>query len=475
MKRTDSLNSRQQQVLRWISEGCPDGVMDGEGHKTSAKALHHRRLARVSRQDGRWHASLTSDGEYYLKHGQHPLVSAAGPKPVRHVRATIAKVDTARAPEAERVPRAAKKRSPYQGKTEELIAQLLAAGGKIHVDEDDNRNIPGLVTYANRRDKVPSGMRIVQRRAAGGYDVRLEQLPDWVTATLTPIAVPDAVRRPHPLIETLSAKDSALFVTGPARARAVRLLHALVSAALERGYTVKDNMPKNSYGYRERTGQKGQLTISIHGHPVGVGVRQEEDRTPHVPTARELRQQETDSWFRMPKWDKSPSERLVLTLDALHQTRQGSWKDGATTTLEDVLAEVLQEIELRCAAAVSAEGERVAEQDRRRVRWEAAMAQARRDHELHVRTELLRRQAADWRASQELKDYLEAMTAHISQLPQGQAAAAAAAASDWLAFAADYLARLNPVTRPLSVPVVPDPSPRELQPFLHGWSPYGPQ
>jgi hypothetical protein len=383
----------------------------------------------------------------------------------------MAKVDTARAPEAERAPRAAKKGSPYQGKTEELIAQLLAAGGQIHVDKGDTRNIPGLVTYANRRDKVPSGMRMVQRRAAGGYDVRLEQLPDWVTATLTPIAVPDVVRRPHPVIETLRAKDSALFVTGPARARAVRLLHALVSAALERGYTVKDNMPKNSYGYRERAGQKGQLTISIHGHPVGVGIRQEEDRTPHVPTARELRQQDTDSWFRIPKWDTSPSERLVLTLDAPHQTRQGSWKDGAATSLDEVLAEVLQEIELRCAAAVSAEAERVAQRERRRVRWEAAMAQARRDHELHVRTEVLRQQAADWRSAQDLKDYLEAMSAHISQLPQDHAAGA----SDWLAFAEDHLAGLDPLTRPLCVPVVPDPRPRELEPFLHGWSPYGPQ
>jgi hypothetical protein len=470
VKRTDPLNTRQLQVLHWISEGCPDGVMDGDGHKTSARALHHRRLVRVSRKDGRWHASLMSDGEYYLQHGQHRPASAPDLKPVRQVRATIAKVDTARAP-AERVPRAAKKRSPYQGKTEELIAQLLAAGGEIHVDEDDNRNIPGLVTYANRRDKVPSGMRMVQRRFAGGYDVRLEQLPDWVTATFTPIAIPDAVRRPHPVIETLRAKDSALFVTGPARVRAVRLLHALVSAAVERGYTVKDNMPKNTYGYRERAGQKGQLTISIHGHPVGVGVRQEDDRTPHVPTARELRQQDTDSWFRMPKWDKSPSERLVLTLDALHQTRQGSWKDGATTSLDDVLAEVLQEIELRCAAAVSAEAERVAERERRRVRWEAAMAQARREHEHHVRAELLRRQAADWRSAQELKDYLEAMTAHTRQLPQDQAAGA----SEWLAFAENHLARLNPLTRSLTVPVVPDASPRELEPFLHGWSPYGPQ
>jgi hypothetical protein len=33
---------------------------------------------------------------------------------------------------------------------------------------------------------------------------------------------------------------------------------------------------------------------------------------------------------------------------------------------------------------------------------------------------------------------------------------------------------LDPLTRPLRMPEVPKPGPGDLEPFLHGWSPYGP-
>jgi hypothetical protein len=33
------LNDRQLAVLRWINDGCPEGVTEGEAHKISAAAL----------------------------------------------------------------------------------------------------------------------------------------------------------------------------------------------------------------------------------------------------------------------------------------------------------------------------------------------------------------------------------------------------------------------------------------------------
>jgi hypothetical protein len=55
MKVTDPLNQQQLEVLRWIAAGCTEDQMHGNGHKTSAMALHHRKLVRVSRKGGRWH------------------------------------------------------------------------------------------------------------------------------------------------------------------------------------------------------------------------------------------------------------------------------------------------------------------------------------------------------------------------------------------------------------------------------------
>jgi hypothetical protein len=36
---TSALNARQVEVLSWIADGCPDGVMTGHTYKTTAVAL----------------------------------------------------------------------------------------------------------------------------------------------------------------------------------------------------------------------------------------------------------------------------------------------------------------------------------------------------------------------------------------------------------------------------------------------------
>ena len=64
------LNARQLEVLRWITEGCPDGVMQGHAHKTSAVALQSRRLVKISRRGGVWTAQITEAGHAYLDTGR---------------------------------------------------------------------------------------------------------------------------------------------------------------------------------------------------------------------------------------------------------------------------------------------------------------------------------------------------------------------------------------------------------------------
>ncbi|MGW7425064.1 hypothetical protein ACWGJB_34400 [Streptomyces sp. NPDC054813] len=48
------------------------------------------------------------------------------------------------------------------------------------------------------------------------------------------------------------------------------------------------------------------------------------------------------------------------------------------------------------------------------------------------------------------------------------------AAEAWLTWATNHIRSLDPLTRPLRMPEVPKPGPSDLEPFLHGWSPYGP-
>ena len=71
------LKPHQLEVLRWVEDGCSDADMPGDGAKLTARALQGRRLVTVSRRSGRWFATLTERGRYYLDNGRHPDATGA--------------------------------------------------------------------------------------------------------------------------------------------------------------------------------------------------------------------------------------------------------------------------------------------------------------------------------------------------------------------------------------------------------------
>jgi hypothetical protein len=71
------LHSGQLEVLKWIADGSPDGVMSGHMHKTTAVALQNRRLVTISKKGGFWKAEITGTGYYYLEHGVYPANTSA--------------------------------------------------------------------------------------------------------------------------------------------------------------------------------------------------------------------------------------------------------------------------------------------------------------------------------------------------------------------------------------------------------------
>ena len=71
-RRRAKLNTRQLEVLKWIADGCPDGVMEDFTYKTTAVALQSRGLVTVRRTKDGWTALITPAGEHYLGHGDYP-------------------------------------------------------------------------------------------------------------------------------------------------------------------------------------------------------------------------------------------------------------------------------------------------------------------------------------------------------------------------------------------------------------------
>jgi hypothetical protein len=100
MAQRTTLTNRQVELLRWIGDGCPEGVMDSDAHRISAAALRRRGLAKVSGRGPTWTARLTDAGREYL-------VEVDGPSPP--------------------VPRAS------TSVTQQLVDDVLAAGGVLSV------------------------------------------------------------------------------------------------------------------------------------------------------------------------------------------------------------------------------------------------------------------------------------------------------------------------------------------------------
>jgi hypothetical protein len=470
------LNARQAEVLRWIADGCPDGRMAGYSYKTTAVALQNRRLVTISKRGGSWRAALTDTGSYYVQHDTYPLTPATGRKQtfVRRERISQSeqvarrRLDGAERSEVKPIP-AAKVLSP----TLQLIADLLTNGGELWVSQPDITKYEARVSAAVRYGKVPEGKQLVTKghRWTSEYVIRLQDAPEWLRASLDPISVPSVLRRPHPVVAALQESKRLVGIDRSVAHRALLLVQGLAAEAQRRGYVVKESEHKrDAYGY-ERRETKDHFAVTIGRHGVGVQLRQEVDRVRHDRTPVEQAKAAGDDRFRIPKFDVMPSKRLSIRLSGEYEHRQSKWTDSSTRSLEELLPQILQEIELRADAAEAARLAAITEAEERRRQWQSAMDDATRDYVEAGRAKHLLQQAHDWRRARRVRDYLEAMQPVVDTIEDPDDAIAA---KEWHQWAEEWAAFTDPLAKRLAMPVISEPKPDDLRPFLQGWSPYGP-
>lgn len=71
MRKWDPINDRQLRLLRRIADGESIDFA-AENAMGSLRAIRDRGLATLRQQQGRWEASITDAGKFYLAHGYHP-------------------------------------------------------------------------------------------------------------------------------------------------------------------------------------------------------------------------------------------------------------------------------------------------------------------------------------------------------------------------------------------------------------------
>jgi excisionase family DNA binding protein len=147
------LNSRQVAVLRWISDGCPEGVMEGFTYKTVAVALRNRRLVEVSRKGGGWQAEPTDAGRFYVEHGHH----RPRPEPaVRRGRHSVPAAADALAVMKEKKP-ALPREVPRMGPGRRAVTKQAGKGTSVH------GGIPGKGGLPVRYSVVVSRVQVAER------------------------------------------------------------------------------------------------------------------------------------------------------------------------------------------------------------------------------------------------------------------------------------------------------------------------
>ncbi|MEV6572228.1 hypothetical protein [Streptomyces sp. NPDC051577] len=358
--------------------------------------------------------------------------------------------------------------------TEQLLKELAEAGGRIVKREATGRETekwPIRVATARRSGKIPATKELHAGWRHEGYEIRLVDTPAWRLAVLPPVPVPAWLPTPHPVVRALQAHTQPMALTKAVQGRALRLIHALLTAMQKHGYVsafgTADSAPAS---HRRRIGSP-HFTVTPQGQRCDFLILQEQDRADHVPTKKELSDAEKHFWVRIPRYDYSPAERLRICVSGGSRHRADEWADTAARPLEDQLAEIVQEVGLRGEAA---ERTRLADLEaarEKRLRWEAAMEQAKIDYAEAARVQRLEAQAEAWRRAAGLAEYIDALRLHSQTLPTGPERDEPEA---WIAWASDHVQRLNPLNGTLRLPDIPERRADDLRPFLHGWNPYGP-
>lgn len=406
--RNAGLNAKQLAVLRWVSDGCADGVYEGTAHRLVARALHNRGLIVVKGHGRSWMAQMTDEGTSFLKHGEHsPAADRAG----------------SRRPTGDRRPKTRK-----LGPVDQLMASLAEAPGNCIVappgDAGRYRRLAGM---AKNLGRVPDGFCISfgHSRESGNFMVTLtlEPVPEWQTRVLDPLHLSRELSDPSDVVRALMESEHFPVAGGP-RERAFRLLEALVVGAREAGMAVETGY-QTRRGYRSAAGGREEIRFRANQDVFQLRFTQATLKRPHEATEQELAKARRGYLF--PDFDEIPDEHLGIVLEGPGaQFWAGSWKDSDDHHLEDDLAQVLEEVRLRHGyltdlRARELERERRVQQERaeRQKLLEAARDRAAVAYREHMIDKGARDQALRWQEANQMRAYAAEVRRRASALDTG--------------------------------------------------------
>lgn len=452
-RRHAPLSQRQVDVLRWVADGCPDGVWRDFSYKQTAYALAGRDLIQVQRRRDAWRASVTEHGRYYLEHGTYAPAGNASPDPreAQPPRRLSGAVPLGPAPDV----------TP-----ESLLADLASNEGTVTVPDP-----PGVSRGAYRsamsravtEGLMPEGFGLRHSgRDRGDLVIRLVRLTNEPgrPEPLPSISVPADLRACHEAVAALQNAPQLLQVSDDARERALRITQAIATECDRRGYR-----------FGLRGDDKPSFQVSL-GQDAFAFTLSEESESREMADPEKLAEAKY-AWQRVPLViRKVPSGRLVLRLGEGYGSV--SWADRQRWTLEQKLPAMFQLISDRASAQAQQRQHKEEERQRRRRAWEEAIPQAKQAYIEQLNRDRLHKQVARSAEAEAIRSYcsrLEATAAESGDPDLNEQIRA------WAAWARQEADRIDPLNHPdlLAYRVPEDVGPSEFDKFmprgLSAWRP----
>jgi len=450
MRPWDPLNERQLGMLRRIGDGTDVVSNAGPSLALTVYALRARGLVTTPAQAGWPRAEITDAGRFYLGHGHHPR------RPDRPSR-------------RERNKNPAKQAGVAPA---DLLGMVQTAGGSLTIPDPAPavRAAWRRAVYAARRSEAPEAAMLMYTGRDNG-DLRIwlpsharsgttqaEASPSVLPAVQVPKSPAVKVAEhlpasPHPVVVLVRDSPNLIQVTSGLLPRVLVILQAIADETGRRGYDLIVDSTRGHHG----------LAVDAGGLRCELRIKEtNEYRTDQHPPAR-------GNLHRRP--DRVPSGRLQLSLG----THGRTWADGKRSQLEDRLGEIFAELDTKVAAYRARRARQQREQTERRARWEKAMSAARHSFTYAYRRDYILAQHNAWRLADSLRQFCAVIDpAFTAPDPESWQRAG----KTWTAWLTRYADSIDPARMPeafASFAFDPQPAPDDLEPYLDGWNPHGPE
>ncbi|OBH00302.1 hypothetical protein A5696_16255 [Mycobacterium sp. E2699] len=451
---TNYLSVSQFELLRWVADGCGDGVYEGGSHRVSARALHNRGLLRVAGSGATWSAQITAEGKQRLEEEAKRL---------------DAERERARREEQAREARE-REQQQLRDCAKELLCDVIAAGGRLDLGTNaDPDDIQRMRVSLENSGHLPDNQRLAQESTRMdpvlGVTVYLE--PNFETLTaIRSFDIPRQLRNPHPAVVEFQTKKS--LVSKAEIGRAARFLQGLIAAASEVGWKIPSRARSWSRGRAEPV---PDLSLQLPSRELVLTVRELDERGRHV----QAYVTETDYYTRQTRTiankNFQASGKLEVTITKIWEDKAIlSFCDAPGASIEEQLPTLIHKLEIAEAEADWSRQEETRRSEIRQNRWEEVKKEAFTKLTYERNAEMLRDQLERRQAAATMRTYADEVNARADRLNdpfQDEA-------RKWSAWIRQHADSTDPINGPLRLLCVTSASHNDLEPHMNGWSSYGP-